>query len=279
MKKVSLITVCILLLGTGCATVLNTLEVPAPFFTGIEHRDVPETSKVVDVPRYGRRARGDAAGKPFAYYTWAKQREDQLGIASPETSESGRLLRVWGTFSYHPRRQRGFLVEFVHDGSEWNGRFYDYLIRFNQWGNSEVIKESRSFWLVPPDGWNTFDKILKETRVIGLPTDERVPGLREWVRRNRISTAATYSVEYSSPTMYRFFIFQNPQKTQQRFDEAARFMRFHDYLFEVVQHSNPLRSQDGQKDATHEKSTDSNSEQVESTVPSKAAPSASSDVR
>jgi hypothetical protein len=278
MKTTSLIMACLSLLCGGCASVLNTLEVPAPVFTGVEHRAVPETSKIVDVPRYDE-SRGDFAGKPFVYYSWAKAREEQLGLESPETSESNRLLRVWGTFSYHPRRQRGFLAEFVHDQSGWNGRFYDYLIRYNQWGNSEEITETRSFALAPETGWDQFDDILKETGLVDLPTDERVPGLKEWVRENRISTAATYSVEYSTPKLYRFFIFQNPQKTQSQFGEASSFMRFHDYLFEVVQHCDPLRSQEGRKGAAKVEQTDRTSEQAESTVPVKAAPSASSTVR
>lgn len=278
MKKISLIIGCLPLLCSGCASVLNTLEVPAPVFTGVEHRSVPETSKLVDVPRYDE-SRGDFAGKPFVYYSWAKAREEQLNLQSPETSEANRLLRVWGTFSYHPRRQRGFLAEFVHNDAGWNGRFYDYLIRYNQWGNSEKIEDTRSFALTPEAGWDRFDEILKETGLVGLPTDERVPGLRDWVRQNRISTAATYSVECSTPTSYRFFIFQNPQETQAQFGEASSFMRFHDYIFEIVQHCDPLRSQEGRKDATKEEPTGRNSEQAESTVPVKAAPSASSSVR
>ncbi len=241
MVKYSLIAACLSLLCGGCASVLNTMEFPAPVFTGVEHRSVPETIKFVDVPRYDE-SRGDLVGKPFVYYSWAKAREEQLDLESPEVLETNRMLRVWGTFSYHPRRQRGFLAEFVHNGTGWNGRFYDYLIRYNQWGNTEEIMETRSFALAPETGWDQFDEILKETGFMDLPTDERVPGLKEWVRRNGISTAATYSMECSTPKLYRFFIFQNPQKTQAQFGEASNFMRFHDYLFEVVHHSDPLRS-------------------------------------
>ncbi len=242
MKKTQLIIVFLSLLCGGCASVLNTLEAPAPVFTGVEHRDVPQSSKLIDVPRYDE-SRGDFAGKPFVYYSWAKAREEQLDIESPEISETNRILRVWGTFSYHPRRQRGFLAEFVHNGTGWTGRFYDYIIHYNQWGNTEDIRDTRSFALVSETGWDQFDDILKETGLVDLPTDERVPGLKEWVRRNGISTAATYSVEYSTPKLYRFFIFQNPQKTQAQFGEASNFMRFHDYLFEIVQRSDPLRSE------------------------------------
>lgn len=271
MKTTSLIMACLSLLCGGCASVLNTLEVPAPVFTGVEHRTVPETSKIVDVPRYDE-SRGDFAGKPFVYYSWAKAREEQLGLESPEASESNRLLRVWGTFSYHPRRQRGFLAEFVHDESGWNGRFYDYLIRYNQWGNSEEITETRSFALAPETGGDQFDEILKETGLVDLPTDEGAPGLKEWVRENRISTAATYSVEYSTPKLYRFFIFQNPQKTQAQFNEASSFMRFHDYLFEIVHHSDPLRSEKPQTDSSQDTHGKGNSEQSPAGDVLKAAP-------
>jgi hypothetical protein len=247
MGKTSLIFACLSFLCAGCTSVLNTLEVPALIFTGVDHRSVPETSKAVDVPRYDE-SRGDFAGKPFVYYSWAKAREEQLQLESPEVLKTNRTLRVWGTFSYHPRRQRGFLAEFVHNGAGWTGRFYDYHIRYNQWGNTEVITEKRSFALTPEGGWDKFEDILKTTGLVDLPTDEKVPGLKEWVRRNRIDTAATYSIEYSTPTLYRFFIFQNPQKTKAQFGEPYRFMRFHDYMFDVVRHSDPLRSGRPQKE-------------------------------
>lgn len=259
MMKTSLVVASLLLLCTGCASVLNTLGVPPPVFTGIQHRDVPQSSKLLDVPRYDE-SRGDFAGKPFVYYSWAKAREEQLGLESPEISQTDRILRVWGTFSYHPRRQRGFLAEFVHNGTGWNARFYDYILHYNQWGNTEEIRDMRSFALIPERGWEPFDEILKETGIADLPTDERVPGLLDWVRRNRISTAATYSVEYSTPKLYRFFIFQNPQKTQEQFDEASCFMRFHDYLFEVVQHCDPLRQEGPPKDTSQEIRGKGNSE-------------------
>jgi len=271
MKKNSLIIACLSLLCAGCASVLNTLEVPAPVFTGMEHRSVPETSKVVDVPRYDE-SRGDFAGKPFVYYSWAKAREEQLHLESPEVLTTNRVLRVWGTFSYHPCRQRGFLAEFVHNGTGWNGRFYDYLIRYNQWGNTEEITETRSFALAPEGGWGKFEDILKATGLVDLPTDERVPGLKEWLRQNRISTAATYSVEYSTPKLYRFFIFQNPQKTQAQFGEASNFMRFHDYMFEVVQHSAPLRSGRTQPNSSQDTTGKGNSEQSPAGDVLKAAP-------
>ena len=165
-----------------------------------------------------------------------------IGFELSEILEIDQIIRVWGTFSYHPRRQKGFLAEFVHDGSLWHGHFYDYLIFYNPWGNTEEIKDMQSFTLVPESGWDNFEEILKETKLVSLSTDEKVPGLSEWVLRNGICTAATYSVEYSTPIQYRFFIYQNPQETQAQFREAANFMRFHDYLFEMVQHSDPLQS-------------------------------------
>ncbi|NLB69192.1 MAG: hypothetical protein GX804_05850 [Lentisphaerae bacterium] len=237
----ALIIVSLSLFCSGCASVFSVMEIPPPVFTGVQHRDVPQSSKLLDIPRYDE-SRGDFAGKPFVYYSWAKAREEQLNLESPEISETDQIIRVWGTFSYHPRRQKGFLAEFVHDGSLWHGHFYDYLIFYNPWGNTEEIKDMQSFTLVPESGWDNFEEILKETKLVSLSTDEKVPGLSEWVLRNGICTAATYSVEYSTPIQYRFFIYQNPQETQAQFREAANFMRFHDYLFEMVQHSDPLQS-------------------------------------
>lgn len=252
MNKKPLIPACLLLVCTGCYTVLNTLEVPPLYFTGVEHRSIPHTNKVVDVPRYDE-TRGDFVGKPFVYYTWAKQREEQLGLESPEVSKTNRLLRIWGSFSYHPRQQRGFLAEFVYDGSSWSGRFYDYTIQYNPWGNSEEIVKKRSFDLVPQHGWESFGNTLHETRLIDLSTDEKIPGLKYFVCVNKIDTAATYSVEYSTPNAYRFFIYQKPQKTQAHFDAAARFMRFHDCMFDIVNECDPLRSTDRLKNSAEKK--------------------------
>ena len=149
----------------------------------------------------------------------------------------------------------------MHDGSVWNGRFYDYRIRFNNWGNSEIVKDQRSFRLNLNGKWDQFDKILNETRLISLPTDEKVPGLKEWVRRNSVYTTATYSVEYSTPNTYRFFIFQNPQATREHFVEAADFMRFHDYMFDIINNSDPLQEPKVQDVSSQGSSGDEKSEQ------------------
>lgn len=230
------------LVFTGCATVFSRLEISPPFFTGFDHVAVPETHKELDIPRYDD-TRGVMAGKPFVYYTYAKQREEQLELEPPELSSHERLLRVWGTFSSHPRRQRGFLAEFIFDDGEWAGRFHDYFIRYDAWKHFERIVDSKSFPLSPEDGWESFETLLRETGLTGLPTDEQVAGLPDWIRRNRVSTASTYSVEYSTPDRCRFFIYQNPHETQKHFDEAARFMRFHDAMFEIIRHSHAIQAE------------------------------------
>lgn len=240
--KSFLIIACIPFLCAGCASILNTLEVPPPVFTGVEHREIPQSDKVLEIPTYDE-SRGSFAGKPFVYYSWAKSREEQLNLGSPELSETNKMLRVWATFSNHPRRQTGCLAEFVHNGTGWSGRFYDYDLRYNQWGNTETIMDTRSFELTPATGWDKFDEILQETRFVDLPTDENVPGLKEWMIQNRIHTATTYSVEYCTPIFYRFFIYQNPLKTEAQFDEAADFMRFLRFMFEIVNHSDPRQTE------------------------------------
>ncbi len=241
MKNPLLLLVYPLLLFTGCSTIFSTLEISPPVRTSFNHRSIPETNKTLDIARYDK-IQGDGSDRPFVYYTWAKQREEQLEIVQPEISNIDKVLRVWGTFSYHPRRQRGFLAEFTYDGSTWSGRFYDYLIHYDEWKYYEKIENPRSFALVPQAGWDQFEQILQKTRFVDLPTDEKVPGLREWVRQKKISTSATYSVEYGTPSLYRFFIFQNPQETQAHFDQASNFMLFHDYLFEMVRNSDRLES-------------------------------------
>lgn len=241
MKSASLIFTMILVF-TGCATVFSKLEISPPFFTGFDHIPVPETHKELDIPRYDE-SRGVMAGKPFVYYTFAKQREAQLGLDPAELSPHERLLRVWGTFSSHPRRQRGFLAEFIFDDGEWSGRFHDYFIRYDEWKHYERIVDTKNFRLSPEDGWEHFETLLRETGLTGLPTDEQIPGLSDWIRRNRVSTASTYSEEYSTPDSYRFFIYQNPHETQKHFEEAANFMRFHDAMFEIIRHSHATQAE------------------------------------
>jgi hypothetical protein len=132
MKTISLLLVCLSLGVTGCSTILSTLEISPPFFTGFDHLNIPETTKDLSIARYcepGHRW----LGEPFVYYTYAKQREKQLSLAEPELSQAKRILRVWGTFSSHPRRQPGFLAEFTFADDAWTGRVYDYRVRYYEW--------------------------------------------------------------------------------------------------------------------------------------------------
>lgn len=217
---------------SGC----TILGISPLFPTTFKHSEIPETNKKLDIAKY------DISGEPFVYYTYAKQREKQLGLESIEQSGIDKSLRIWGTFSYHPRRQRGFLLEYTFNGITWSGRFYDYLIRYDEWKHFEKIEKPESLDLLPPTGgWKQFDEILHKTQFVTLPTDQRIDGLTEWLLEKKISTAATYSVEYSTPDLYRFFIFQNPQETQNEFEEPASFMCFHDYLFEIVRISQPSK--------------------------------------
>ena len=50
--------------------------IPAPFRTSFTHSPVPETDKAVSIPVYG--SESSEAGKNFVYYTFAKQRQEQL---------------------------------------------------------------------------------------------------------------------------------------------------------------------------------------------------------
>ena len=209
----------------GCASVL-----PNPLFPrsawSIPHADTPESGKQLDIPRY---TDGEHDGQPFFYYTTAKQREKQLGLSAPELSDDETLLRIWWTIQ-SGLRQPGRLLEFVKNDGQWSGRVFDYKMAFDTWKFHENVYDVKRREFVPASDWDTLDRLLAEYEIPALPACDFVEdydrSLAEICKENPHTILSTFSVEYATPEIYRFYEYTSPGLIRGKIREAELFSAF-----------------------------------------------------
>ena len=200
------------------------------------HAVVPETSKELDIPHYNEFS--DKSGKPFFYYTTAKQREKQLHLTQPELTQDDILLRVWWTLP-HNLTQPGILFEFVKNNGEWSGRELKYKVKFDPWQNFEEISNVKTREFIPTPGWDAFENLLTQCEISTLTTCDWVEDYNFWISQLIQTTpprtlSATpfhvFSVEYATPQKYRFYAYFCADLLQDKIREAELFCTFLDAL-------------------------------------------------
>gem|GEM_PF-4932037 len=196
------------------------------------HPPPPETSKKLDIPRYDER-HPEYAGQPFVYYSFAKQRERQLGLPAPELAQDEVFLRLWWTHQ-HGLTQPGTVFEFRKDHGTWTGRVLTYDVTFDAWAHYEKVSNARTRDFVPASGWQMLERIVEENEIPTLPTCEHVKDYAYWMRdqfkRNPPEALSTYSIEYATPETYRFYVYDSPVLIREKVREAALLCRFGEAL-------------------------------------------------
>lgn len=179
---------------------------------------VPETKKTVDIPLY--KSDHYLAGKPFVYWHFAKQKQQQLGLSQPETSADSMLFRVWITNPVSRYGQPHGLIEIKYDSTGWNGQLYFMKVDFSTNKLTETITNFKKIELTPIK--TSFDSIaadLLKLKFDQMVTDEFIPGYYDgYIGYNDNST--TYSFEYADRKSYRFYQFNNPYRQKKTFWQA-----------------------------------------------------------
>jgi hypothetical protein len=182
---------------------------------------IPKSHKLLDIPRY-------PDGKPFVYWNFAKQKEEQLGLMSPEFSSDSLLFRIWITVPTRPMNQQHMLFEMVYSDSTWTGKGMFMLVDFNSSRIRETIRKHQIIPLEAKNGWHEMADTLFRYQIDKLPTDERLPFYDR--HADYSNNLTTISFEYATSTFYRFYQYNNPAQLQEHFWQAEYVIKMLDYI-------------------------------------------------
>ncbi len=196
--------------GAGCfSSKVNSVAL-AQLFT-----PVPESSKKLDIPYYDKGHQFN--GYPFVYWHLDKQKEKQLKLEQPETSSSDFIFRTWVTRQNGTYNQPHSLIEITRNEEQYNATIYFMKVNFVANTLSETITDYKKVTVTPlKNSWQTVIDSLYILKADSLPTDEQIP---EYYRKGKAynNNSATYSFEFASKNLYRFYQYNDLQRASQHF--------------------------------------------------------------
>ena len=199
------------LLFTGCMPLkLNKM---VSYYTPI-----PETVKELDIPKYD--VKNQLNGYPFVYWHFTKQKERQLNLERAEFSNYSLLFRLWITHPVGRKGQPHGMLEIKQDFSEWTCNLYFMNVDFDASHLSETITTHIKIELRPKkNDWNFIVDSLYQLNFDILPTDEAIPN---YYRNNSGygNNSPTYSFEYATKNLYRFYQYNNVEQKSDKFWQA-----------------------------------------------------------
>jgi len=179
---------------------------------------VPESNKELDIPKYEN-------GKPFVYWHFSKQKEFQLDLISPETSIDSLILRVWVTIPSRKRNQRHDLFELRYENEKWTAQVINMNVDFYKSRIEEDIINYTVTEVKPKTNWNTLIDSLYILKIDSLPSDQFLPNyaFRGYSYSNK---APTLCFEYATPSIYRFYQYNNVWQLEENYWQAENVISF-----------------------------------------------------
>lgn len=162
---------------------------------------VPQSLKSIDIPKYPN-------GETYSYWTFTKQKQAQLGLSSPETSEDSVLIRIWITNPIGRKNQQHGLIEIKNDSTGWKGTLVLMRVDFILSKRQEKITESKKIELLPRSSWSSIVDSLYFFKIDILPTDDKIDSYYD---KNNFynNSASTFSFEFATKSQYRFYQYSN----------------------------------------------------------------------
>lgn len=221
----SFIVIVISTIFASCVTI-NTSKLEK-YYTPI-----PETSKELDIPTY--KDEKNFKGYPFVYWNFCKQKQNQLGLVNPETSNDSLIFRVWITNPVGRKGQPHGLIEIKNDSTGWNGKLILMSVDFKFKTISETITEKKVIELKPlKTDWENVMRSLMSLKIAELPTDDSIPGYYDDNPNGAYSNlSTTFSFEYATPHIYRFYQYNNIYRVADKFWQPKNVISILDLLEE-----------------------------------------------
>ncbi len=189
---------------------------------------IPESSKKLDIPKYGNEHH--FKGYPYAYWNFCKQKQKQLGLVSPETSNDSLIFRLWITNPAGKKGQPHGLVEIKKDSIGWNGKLIFMHVDFNVGNLSETITDSKVIDLKPlKTDWETVVDSLIILKIAELQTDDLIPGYYS-DNPGYGSNSTTFSFEYATRDLYRFYQYNDIYRVADKFWQPKNVIAILDLL-------------------------------------------------
>lgn len=183
---------------------------------------LPTSNKKMDVPKYDN-------GKPFVYWYFDKQKESQLKLTQPETSPDSLLIRIWVAAPTTKKNQRHQLVEIRRANNNWTGQVINMSVDFKMNKLEETITNYSATQVKPITSWKTVIDSLFYFKIDSLPTDENLPNYISQ-STNYSNRAPTFSFEFSTPNIYRFYQYNNVWYIMDKYWQAKNVVKITNLL-------------------------------------------------
>jgi hypothetical protein len=221
------------LLVTACVPV--RLDKIDTFYTPL-----PESSRQLDIPKYGNDHR--LSGYPYVYWHFSKQKQQQLGLVSPETSTDSLVFRLWITNPSGRVGQPHALVELRKDSLAWHGTLVLMRVDFRTKNLTETITRSNTINLEPlVTNWKTVADSLMFFKIDSLPTDDLIPDYYA-NHPGYVSNSVTFSFEYATKEIYRFYQYNDIYRVPETFWQPNNVIGILDLLEREFQWDAQARS-------------------------------------
>lgn len=176
---------------------------------------IPESAKKLDIPMNGNEH--GLSGYPYVYWHFCKQKQQQLGLVSPETSGDSLIFRMWITNPSGNVGQPHGLIELRKDSAAWHGTLILMRVDFRAKNLSETITRSNTIDLEPLlTNWESVADSLMFFKIDSLPTDDLIPGYYA-NHPGYVSNSFTFSFEYATKDIYRFYQYNDIYRVPETF--------------------------------------------------------------
>jgi len=194
---------------------------------------IPESTKKLDIPKCD--SFGNIYGCPYISWHYFKQKEKQLGLVSPETSNDSLIYRIWITYPYRNFFQAYTFIEFRYDSIKWNGTLIFMKVDFDEINFTETVKESKSFSISPlKSSLEQVIESLNNYKFKELPTDDAIPLYNNELLRHikYKQRTPTVSFEYADRQNYRFYQYSDILRDTTYFWQPRFVVKMQNYLEE-----------------------------------------------
>ncbi len=189
---------------------------------------LPKTSKVLDIPIY--KNPHPLEGMNYVYWHFAKQKEKQLGLPAPETAETKEIFRVWITNPIGKKRQPHAVINLICDSNTCDGELVLMYVDFNARTLEETIVGDSVITLQPTRlSWLEIRDSLINLKFHQLPTDDEIPNYYE-KGKGYGSNSATFSFEYSTKDLYRFYQYNDLYRANDEFWQPQNVINIFELL-------------------------------------------------
>jgi len=198
--KSKLLTSCLIglsvLLLQGCFSAKSVIQ------KSNKKYPIPENNVHKDIPFY------DNDAYPSVHFTYARQKEEALGLYNLLNGFDDFLIRIWINSPTGKGVQEGELIEIRQTNGVWSGNFHSMNTSFAPSKNEEKVVDFKKFDIEPEYlSWNEVLAFLVEEGIFELKSLDKLDAYQKWPENKKgyPSGSSVISFEVATKEMYRFY--------------------------------------------------------------------------